>query len=484
MKHLWLYFIVLLNHCLLSAAALDPIFKEYDIRGVVGREFQIEDAYDMSCAITTYLLEKDPTIKALAIGADGRIHSPAIKICITQALLAQGFNVIDIGTCTTPVLNFCMHTEPVDAGLMITASHNPAEYNGIKICRGKTSIFGPEIQRIRDIYKSKQFTKRAEYIGQYKRMDVISRYVRTLAELFPKLQGANIHALVDCGNGAAGTVMPLLVEQMQWDHVELLYPEVDGNYPHHLADPTVEKYMQDLRNSLLNSHYDLGIGFDGDCDRMAPMTQSGKLVKGDQLVTLLSESLLEQQPGGTIVFDVSSSQSLLNVIKSRGGNPVLSKTGFPNIKKTMAESNAMLGGEISCHTFFKDRYFGFDDGIYSMMRLFEFLQLKHSTLDELLNQFPSTFSSPNYRLACDRALCLKIIDTIQQAMNPRADVELLTLDGLRLHLPNGCAIIRPSNTEPVISMRFEGHTELDLLNIKQEFYNLINPDLNCTSLLD
>lgn len=483
MKRIFCCLLILLNHCLLSASAQDIIFKEYDIRGVVGSEFTVEDSYDIACAMGTYLLEKDAKIKTIAVGADGRIHSPSIKGRMIQALLERGFDVIDIGTCTTPVLYFSLHAAPVDAGLIITASHNPGQYNGIKLCRGTSKVSGPEIRRIRDLYASRQFIGIAEEPGKCQKVDIIAPYIETLKNLFPQLVGANLHAIVDCGNGAAGTVMPLLVKEMQWDNVALLYPEVDGTFPHHEADPTVERNMQDLKAKLLSSDASVGCGFDGDGDRMAPMAKSGKLVKGDQLLTIFSKQLLEQYPGSSVVFDISSSRLLHQVITNWGGKPVLSATGIVHVKKKMIEENAIIGGEISCHTIFNDRYFGFDDGIYSMMRLFELLQKTEKSLDELLADFPSAFSSPLYRLPCDQALCQKIIDVIQQHFSLRKDAEILTIDGLRINLPYGWAIVRQSKTEPVISMRYEGDTEEDLKVIKKEFYALINPHLNCSALL-
>lgn len=484
MRRFLFLLIVLANHCLLSATAQDIIFREYDIRGVVGKEFNIEDSYEIACAIAAYFLEKDATIRTIALGADGRVHSPAIKQQICKALLERGFNIIDIGTCTTPIMYFTMYTAPIDAGLMITASHNPGEYNGIKLCRGKFSVFGQEIKKIRDLYTNKQFPAITEQAGSYQKVNMIARYIDYLVQLFPHLVGADLHVIIDCGNGAAGTVLPLLLKQMQWHHVQLLYPEVDGTYPNHIADPTVEKYMQDLKAEILKSHVHLGVGLDGDCDRMAPMTKSGQLVKGDQLLTIYSQKILEQYPGSSVVFDISSSRALLDVIRKWGGIPVLSATGCVHVKQKMNETGALIGGEISCHTCFKERYFGFDDGIYSMMRLFELLQMTGRSLDEWLTELPQPFSSPLYRLACERTLCFKIINAIQENLSQRPDIELFSIDGLRIHFPYGWAIVRASNTEPVISMRFEGNTPEDLHRLKQEFYEMISPYFDCSTILD
>ena len=483
MKRFLFLFICLVHHCFLSAIAQDDIFKEYDIRGVVGTEFEIEDSYAIGCALATYFIEKDATIKTIALGADGRVHSPAIKSMVCKALLDHGFDVLSIGTCPTPVMYFSLYTAAVDAGLMITASHNPGVYNGIKICRGVDSVSGQEIKRIRDIYLTQQFQARQKERGNYQEVDMIAQYADYLMHSFPHLVGSDLFAIIDCGNGAAGAVLPLLSKQMQWKNVQLLYPEVDGTFPHHIADPTVEKYMQDLKAALLNSNASLGLAFDGDGDRMAPMTKSGYLVKGDQLLTLYSKQILEQYPGSSIVFDVSSSLALHHVIKKWGGIPVISSTGVAQIKKKMGQTGALVAGEISCHTIFKDRYFGFDDGIYSMMRLFELLQATPYSLDELIQDLPLVFCSPLYRLPANRSLSLKIIDDLIEKLTARNDAELITLDGLRVHFPYGWAIVRASNTEPVISMRFEGHSKEDLNRLKNEFYEMISSFIDCSPLL-
>lgn len=333
MKTIFIFFITLFNYGLLFAEAKDSIFKEYDIRGVVGKEFEVEDTYQIASAIGTYFLEENPSTKTIVLGTDGRIHSPIIKKNIIQAFLKMGFNILDIGTCTTPVVSFGLHTLSVDAGLMITASHNPAEYNGIKIYLGTESVSGPEIKKIKDIYANHQFMNKVDNKGSYKKKKLIPLYVKTIKGLFPNLLGSDLKAIVDCGNGAAGTVMPLLIKEMQWKHVSLLYPEVDGTYPHHIADPTVEKYMQDLKTELSHSNADLGIGFDGDCDRMAPMTSAGLLVKGDQLLALFSKAILEKHPGTSIIFDISSSLAMHQDVKRWGGNPLLSSTGIAQVKK-------------------------------------------------------------------------------------------------------------------------------------------------------
>lgn len=477
------FFLCLILHLQTLFAEADPsIFREYDIRGIVGEEFNIEDTPEIALAIATYFKQVDPSVRTVALGADGRIHSPAIREQMTSALTSIGFNVVNIGTCTTPVMSFATHVLPVDAGLMITASHNPGIYNGIKICLGTSSIFGAEIQKILHIYQNKTFLQPTEFPGQITSVDLISQYVSYFTSSFPHLIGADFKAILDCGNGAAGTVLPKLIEAMQWKSVELLYGDVDGHYPNHIPDPTVEKYMQDLKNALANSTADLGIAFDGDVDRMAPMTKDGRLIKGDQLLVLYSKPILEKTPGSSIVFDVSSSKFLHELILKWGGVPHISKTGIAFVKKMIADTHASLGGEISCHTVFKDRHFGFDDGIYSMIRLFELLQESGRNLKEWVAELPVTFSSPTFRLPCERSVCLQVIEVLKNHFSGQLNVEIITIDGLRLHFPNSWAIVRPSNTEPLISMRFEGRSQDDLNEMIDIFYTIINQYVDCSAM--
>jgi len=391
-----------------------------------------------------------------------------------------------VGVCTTPVISFSLHTLPVQAGIMITASHNPGEYNGLKIYQNKRPVSGDGIRRIRDIYLEKTFAEKGlNRKGIVQQHDLISEYVDYLAKQFGSLKGSTIHAIIDCGNGAAGSVLPQLIEAMKWSHVELLYGDIDGTYPHHIADPSVEKYMQDLKQELQKrEQVDIGIGLDGDCDRMGPMTPSGRLIKGDQLLVLLAKPILEKNPGASIVFDVSSSKFLFDLIKAWGGSPVLAKTGAAAVKKKMEFLNAPLGGEISCHTIFQDRYFGFDDGIYSMMRLFERIHESESSFEVLCQDLPYTASSPIYRIPCARTVCESILQELEKIYQENPSVEKFREDGLRLHFPNGWIIIRASNTEPVVSIRLEASTTEDLSGLKQELYVVLSKYLECSALLD
>ncbi len=410
---------------------------------------------------------------------DGRTHSAEIKKNLTQGFLDSGFDVIFVGICTTPVIYFTMHNLDVDAGVMITASHNPAEYNGLKICLGKESVFGPALKEIRELYKE-QTKILGQTPGQYSEHDMVTPYIDWLVNHFKHLKNMTLSAIIDCGNGAGGTVMPRLVERMGWKQVKLLYPEVDGSYPNHVADPTVEKYMQALKKELAESDATVGMGLDGDADRMAPMTKSGKLITGDRLLSVFAKPIIEKNPGMPVVFDVSSSIGLIKLLREWGAQPIMSPTGISHLKKRMHQYNSYLGGEISCHFAFKDRNFGFDDGVYAAMRLFELLADGKTTLEQLLEEFPKTEMSPTYRIPCEHKTRLAVVEALKQHFAQKKDAELITVDGVRVNFPHGWGIVRLSNTEPLLSIRFEGYTTDNLKAVKEEFAKVMRQYIDCT----
>lgn len=495
----------------------DTIFREYDIRGFVGTELIIEEVYALTRAIAYYFVERNPQVKTVAVGMDGRTHSLAIKTAMCQALVDSGLDVVFVGVCPSPALYFALHTLPVDAGMMITASHNSKEYNGIKICLGTSVVWGEEINKIRGLYHQKKFIgdqmgasgqgqknggvsqeqstvqdltiqKRivAHEKGVMREYQIIKDYVTWLADHFKHLRGMNMSVVVDCGNGAAGTVLPQLVKVMQWPHVQLLYPEVDGDFPHHEADPTVEKNMQDVKQwlQMAQSHTTakrqendrlLGIGLDGDCDRMDAMTQSGKLVPGDQLLALFAQDVINDHAGAGIVCDIKSSSGLIELLHTWGAKVCISPSGHAIIKDQMKKYAAILGGELSCHFFFHDRYFGYDDGIYAMLRLFELLAQSGKSLDELLTIFPNKYSTREFRIPFDDSKKNEIIAEVKAYFVLRADAQIMTIDGIRVTMPYGWGIVRASNTQPVLTIRFESDTSDGLERIKQDFQEVLQP---------
>jgi phosphomannomutase/phosphoglucomutase len=458
-----------------SVFMVDYIFREYDIRGIVGSELMLEQVYELGQAIACFFKEKTPTLKSVAIGMDGRLHSPEIKNALVAAFQDSGCDVFFVGVCPTPVVYFMHHVFSYDAALMITASHNPATYNGLKICLDKKSVWGGDILTIRSYYQ-RRASIQAVLRGSYQEIDGIKHYVDYLVAHFSHLKGLQLRVLIDCGNAVGGLVLPHLIQALQWPYVELLYPELDGTYPHHEADPVVEKNMADVKKLLANrAELELGLGLDGDCDRMAAMTKGGYLIPGDKLLTLLSKPILEQYPGAVIIGDIKTSAGALAILKQWGAQPSLSATGHSIIKAEMIKQGALLAGELSCHFCFKDRYFGYDDGIYAALRLFELLHTTGQPLDTLLSCFPTLYTSPEIRITCAEALKKQIVTAVTNYFAQQKHVQLITLDGVRVTFDHGWGLLRASNTQPALSARFESDSSKGLSMIQEDFMKALQP---------
>lgn len=451
----------------------DIIFREYDIRGVVGKDLLLEQAYDLGRAIVTYLAGQNPQERTFVIGRDGRTHSLELTECLQNAALDLGFDVIDVGLVPTPALYFAVHHLKLPCALEVTASHNPKEYNGIKMWY----VWGEKIQQIKELLRTKSFLPHAPQRGSIKKYDILSVYLEYLKNQFAHLQGLSLKVVIDCGNGPAGLIYPRLTEMMGWKDVTILFPEVDGNFPNHEADPTVPENMQDVARELaVNDNRVFGIGLDGDCDRMSPMTKKGLLIPGDKLLALFAQTMLLTHPGATVICDIKSSSSLMELLNKWHARPVLCPSGHSLIKVAMEAEQALLAGELSCHFFFKDRYFGFDDGIYASLRLFELLVQQDKSLEELLAVFPHRESSPEIRLICKtEAEKREIVASVKDTFSARTDMETITIDGIRAEAAYGWGLIRSSNTQPAISMRFESATPEGLARVKYDFYQALQP---------
>lgn len=449
------------------------IFREYDIRGIVGSEIDLKEAYNLGAAIISHLKHHHPMMQSIIVGRDGRAHSRPIAEDITQAFLDAGVNVIDIGLTPTPVMYFGTQHLANPFGITITASHNPKEYNGIKIW----GTWGKQIQEIRQRYETKNFMTNALSQGVYSRVNMVDAYIDYLKSAFSSLQGKSINAIIDCGNGSAGIVLPQLIEALDLKNITVLFADVDGTFPNHEADPTVPENMTFVKEALQkNKSMQLGLGFDGDCDRMNPMTKTGKLVPGDQLLAIFAKQALLNNPGRAVVFDIKSSSGLVELLTKWHGHPVMSPSGHTNIKEQMKKNNALLGGELSCHFFFADRYFGYDDGLYAALRLFELIVTTEKTLEELLQIFPKKISSPEIRISCKSDDETKvIINHVKNIFAARTDIESITIDGIRATMPYGWGLVRASNTQPVISLRFEADNIENLNQVKQDFYVALEP---------
>jgi phosphomannomutase/phosphoglucomutase len=460
----------------------DCVFREYDIRGIIGTEIPVEETYGLAHAIAKLFIQKNPATKTIAVGMDGRTHSPLIKEQVCRALVDAGFDVKFLGTCTTPALYFCLHTTDAQAGIMITASHNPKEYNGFKICLGKESVSGKSIREIRKLYKANAHHT-AQHKGSLSEAPIHASYITWLVEHFSHLKNLDVPVILDCGNGAAGSIIPDLVKAFNWQQTKILYADIDGNYPHHEADPTIEKNMKDLQKELAHGSYMFGLGFDGDADRVGAMTREGYLIPGDRLLALLARPIIQAHPGATVICDVTSSSALLQVINAWQGRCLMVPTGHANIKSAMHREHALIGGELSCHFTFADRYFGFDDGIYAALRLIEYIHTHQQSLTELVDLFPEVYSSPSIRIPCDCTHVPAMIETIKKHYQDKPDANLITIDGVRVTTPYGWGLIRASNTQPVISLRFESNTPQDLTAIKTEFASLLSPYFDRNTLV-
>lgn len=464
---------------------LDHIFREYDIRGKVDQELFLDQVYEFGRAIAYYFVLKQPKTTKIAVGMDGRTHSPIIKDLLCAGLIDSGLDVVFVGLCPSPALYFSLHAYEVDAGIMITASHNPKEYNGFKICLGKESLWGGQIREIRSFFKQKKYILTG-HKGVYQEQEIIPAYVDWLANNFSQLKDFDLPVVVDCGNGAGGTVMPLLKQKMNWHAMDLLYPEVDGTYPNHEADPVVEENMREVKKILRTSPIQLGIGLDGDCDRMAPMTKSGYLVPGDKLLALFAQPLIKKNKElndvTSVVCDIKSSASLITLLEQWGADVHMSPSGHAIIKENMGKTGAILGGELSCHFVFNDRYFGYDDGIYAMLRLFELLQASGKTLDELLDIFPVTYSSPEFRIECDENQKQMIIKQVQYFFMQKKDARFISIDGMRVTLDYGWGLVRASNTQPVICIRFESNSYKGMEQLRDDFVLALRDSLEVTTI--
>lgn len=449
------------------------IFREYDIRGIVGSELIIEESYNLGCAIVSYLKTTNPTMQSIIVGHDGRAHSTPLTRYITQAILDRGIDVINIGLTPTPAMYFAIHRLKNPYGITITASHNPKEYNGVKIW----GAWGEHIQEIQRRYEAGEFLEKKQTPGMHTHVNIADDYITYLQNAFSHLRGKTINAVVDCGNGSAGIVFPQLVKALDLKNVSILFGDVDGNFPNHEADPTVPENMEFVKNALEHdTSLTFGLGFDGDADRMNPMTKAGVLVPGDQLLALFAQETLKSHPGKAVVFDIKSSAGLVELLHDWQAQPVMSPSGHTYIKQNMKKYDAILGGELSCHFFFADRYFGYDDGIYAAMRLFELITASESTLERLLEIFPHKISSPEIRIACKSDDEKKIIiEHVKKAFAARADIKSITIDGLRAIMPHGWGLARASNTQPVISLRFEAANSSDMKLVKKDFYDALAP---------
>ncbi len=445
---------------------MDPtIFREYDIRGLVGKDLTPETVEVLGRGLGTYFQARGK--KNVYLGRDCRLSSPDFAAALTRGLVETGANVIDLGIVPTPLLYFAMYTKNGEAGVMITGSHNPPEYNGFKMMLGLDTLYGPDIQDIRAVIDKGEFLKSAAP-GARRDYAIVPEYTAyCLANL--KLE-RKLRVIVDAGNGTGGVVAVPIIKGLGCE-VLPLYCEMDGRFPHHHPDPTLPEAMKDLTAKVLETKADAGIAYDGDADRIGVVDDKGRIIWGDMLMILFSRSILPDHPGAAVISEVKSTELLYQEIRRLGGKAIMWKTGHSLIKKKIKEEHALLAGEMSGHIFFADRFFGFDDAIYSSCRVLEILSRTPKKLSELLADLPKMYSTPEIRVYASEEVKFKIVDLVRDAL--KAKYPVVDIDGVRATFPHGWALVRASNTQAVLVMRFEADTEANLETIQQEVKTIV-----------
>ncbi len=434
------------------------IFREYDIRGIVGQDLTDETVSLLARAIGTFFINNGA--KRIAIGFDARESSPRFRDLLVEGFNATGCDAVLIGRVPTPVLYFTVFTKDVDGGVMITGSHNPPDHNGFKICLGKSTLFGSQIQEIKEIALAGIFGKGE---GTSENLEVLADYEKDILSKI-NLGGRQLKAVVDGGNGMGGVTAVPIYEKLGVELVKL-FTEPDSNFPNHHPDPTVVENLQDAIKAVKETGADLALAFDGDGDRIGVIDENGRIIWGDELMVLLSRSVLKDRPNSTIIAEVKCSQTLFDDIAKRGGKPLMWKAGHSLIKAKMKETGAVLAGEMSGHIFFADRFYGFDDATYAGARVLEILSNTDKTLSELLADLPKTFSTPELRVDCSDERKFEIVQKIADEFSKANKV--ITIDGARILFVNGWGLVRASNTQAILVLRFEADTKENLRAIQQ-----------------
>ena len=444
------------------------IFRDYDIRGIYPD--QINESVIQKIAKAISLKCFNEGVSEICIARDGRLSGKELLSALESSLSENGINVINTGVATTPLLYFAAKKSKFKSGVMITGSHNPKNYNGIKLIINDVPVSGVEIYNLinqnQDVSKNKGkiTTKdfKEEYISEIKKNININKKIKVV---------------IDCGNGASGCIAPKLYKSLGCEVISL-YDEIDGNFPNHHPDPSKPENLIDLINKVKESNADLGLAFDGDGDRVGVITNNGEIVFADKILMILSKDILSIKKG-TIIFDVKCTNSLPKLIKECGGNPIMYPTGHFNIKNGIKKHNPLLAGEMSGHIFFNDKWYGFDDGVYSGARVLELIIKKKKSISNLNRELPQLFSTPELNIEVSEESKFEIVK--QFSTKCSLDGEKVLIDGLRMNFKNGWGLLRASNTTPMLVLRFEGDTEESLIQIKNKFINelaRICPDID------
>ena len=441
------------------------LLREYDIRGVVGDTLFEADARAIGRTFGTRIVENGGT--SVATGRDGRHSSPAMEQALAEGLASTGLTVHRIGGCATPELYFAVHHLSTGAGVMVTGSHKPPDYNGFKMMLGTGPFFGVDIQGLGALAATGNC---AAGSGTMVDDDIAAAYVSRL------IQGNRIKRSLsvvwDCGNGAAGPSVEALCRILPGTH-RILFAEVDGDFPNHHPDPTVPENLETLIETVTETGADLGIAFDGDGDRIGVVDDKGRILWGDQFVAVLAEDVLAEQPGATVIADVKASQVLFDRIAELGGTPLMWRTGHSLIKTKMAETGAPLAGEMSGHIFFKDRYYGFDDALYAAVRLIELLSARDEPLSAVRDRLPQMINTPELRFFCSEERKFPAIDEVKGLLAARTGLEVSQVDGVRVQTTDGWWLLRASNTQDALVARCESATEAGLARLKTELATIL-----------
>ena len=441
------------------------IFKAYDIRGVVPTTINEEMAEALGKAFGTVALREGE--KTVAVGRDGRLSGATLSAALVRGLAASGINVIEVGRVTTPMLYFAANTL-ANSGIQVTGSHNPKDHNGFKMVLAGRAIYGDEIQALRQMMQAESWVL-APTPGAISHVDVELAYRERIVSGIRLSRPMKI--VIDSGNGIAGASAPAIFRALGCEVTEL-FSEVDGNFPNHHPDPSKPENLRDLIQALQTGGAELGLAFDGDGDRLGIVTRDGQNIYPDRQMMLFARDVLSRVPGGTILFDVKCSQRLAPEIEAAGGVPLMYKTGHSLIKAKMKEVQSPLGGEMSGHIFFKERWYGFDDGTYAGARLLEIVS-RVPDAGALLNGLPTSFSTPELNVACKEGEPHQVVDALIQAAHFEKPAVVSTIDGVRVDWPDGFGLIRASNTTPVLVLRFEGHTQAALERIEAAMLALL-----------
>lgn len=447
------------------------IFKAYDIRGIVDQALTEEVICDIGKVLGS--MAKIAKVKGIAVGYDGRLSSPRLAKNLINGILSAGCDVYDIGEVATPMVYFANYELETYSGIMITGSHNPPQYNGLKMVLNGSTLFGEQIQQILQALETKNYQDGFNNATCHK-IDINDKYIKRIVGDV-KLS-RKVKLIVDCGNGVAGKIAPKLYKELGAE-VKEMFCEVDGNFPNHHPDPSDPKNLKDLIQALDNSEFEVGFAFDGDGDRLGVVTSDGNIIYPDRQLMLFSEEVLKANPGAKIIYDVKSSGLLNMWITDHGGIPVMCKTGHSFIKQEIKQTKAKLAGEMSGHVFFNDRWYGFDDGIYAGARLLEILS-KSANPSKLLNDLPCRISTPEINIKVTEGTQHQIIETLKQNAKFSGSQEVITLDGLRVEYPNGFGLVRASNTTPVLVLRFEATTNQGLNEIMGQFKQVLKSCVN------